>query len=81
MIESEDNLGDKTNELKSEFVSRGPKNNAYRIVNRDGESKTACKVSGNTLHYTASQLVNFDIIRHMTVNENRRGDGSYGETD
>jgi hypothetical protein len=55
LIETGDNLGDMKNELKpgeyiSEFVSGGPKNYAYRVVNRDASkpSKTVCKVRGLT---------------------------------
>jgi hypothetical protein len=75
LIEFGDNLGDMTNELKTgeytdEFVSVVPKNYAYKICNRDvtKEPKTVCKVRGITLNYSASQLVNFDVIKDMIVN-------------
>jgi len=79
-IECGDNLGDRTNEMKSEFVSRGPKNYDYSIVNRDWKSKTVCKVSGKKLNYTDSQLVNFDVTRDMIMNENSRGEMVTGNT-
>ena len=64
-----------TSELKSsefieEFVSGGPKNYAYKIVNTaTDERKTVCKVRGITLNYNASQLVNFDVIRDIILKE------------
>jgi hypothetical protein len=74
MIECGDNLGDMQSELKrgeyiQEFVSGGPKNYAYRVVNaRDATkpAKTVCKII--TLNYNASKLVNFDVIRKMFLN-------------
>jgi hypothetical protein len=73
LVETGDNLGDMTNELKpgeniSEFVSGGPKNYAYRVVNRDASKplkKTVCKVRGITLNYAALQVVNFEVLRSM----------------
>jgi hypothetical protein len=64
-----DNLGDMTNELRpgeyiEEFVSGGPNNYAYRVV----RGNTVCKIRGISLNYTSSQLVSFDIIRHMVLN-------------
>ena len=62
-----------TNELGSdeyikEFLSGGPKNYAYKIVNASTlETKTVCKMRGITLNYTAAQLVNFDSIRDMIL--------------
>jgi hypothetical protein len=63
-----------TNELRpgdyiEEFVSGGPKKDAYRLVG----GKTVCKFRGITLNYTASHLVNFDIIRDMIL-KGRRGE-------
>jgi hypothetical protein len=50
-------------------VSDGPKNYAFTIVNaRTMEKKTICKVSGITLNYATSQIVNFDSIRDMILN-------------
>ena len=65
-----------TSELKpgqyvAEFVSGGPKYYAYRVIEtKDGAErlKTDCKVKGITLNYTASRLVNFDIIRDIILN-------------
>jgi len=62
-----------TSELKpqqfiTEFVSAGPKNYAYKIMDNKNVSKTVCKVRGITLNYNASQLVNFDVISDMILN-------------
>ena len=68
-----DKLGDMTNELGSDeyvkqFVSGGPKNYAYKIVNYNTlETKTVCKVRGIIPNYPADQLVNFDSIRDMIL--------------
>ena len=68
-----DKLGDMTSELGpdeyiSEFVSGGPKNYAYKIVNAEtAAKKTVCKVRGITLNYTASQLVKFQSIKDMIL--------------
>ena len=49
-----------------EFVSGGPKNNAYRIVDPVTRNhETACKVRGITLNYSVSQMVNFDVMNVM----------------
>ena len=51
-----------------EFVSGGPKNYAYRIVNPvTGNRETACKVRGITTNYSAIQTDNFDIIKAMVL--------------
>ena len=56
-----------------EVVCAGPKNYAYKTYNSaTGESKTVCKVRGITLNYIASQLVNFQKIRHDLEKEGRR---------
>ena len=73
LIETADSLGAMTTELKpeqyiAEFVSDGPKNYACRVIDTVGRSKTVCKVRIITLNYTASQLVNFDVIRDMILN-------------
>ena len=42
------------------------------VVNRTDTTKapkTVCKVRGVTLNYTASQLVNFDVIKDMILNK------------
>ena len=73
LVETGDNLGAMTSELRpfefiEEFVSGGPKNYAYKIVDTTtGERKTVCKVRGITLNYNASQLVNFDVIKDMIL--------------
>jgi hypothetical protein len=77
LVETGDNLGDMTSELKpseyiEEFVSGGPKNYAYKVVDTvTGERKQVCKVRGITLNYNASHLVNFDVIRDMILGEER----------
>jgi len=73
LVETGDNLGAMTSELKpsqfiEEYVSGGPKNYAYKIVDSaTGERKTVCKVRGITLNYNASQLVNFEVIKDMIL--------------
>jgi hypothetical protein len=74
LIETGDHLGDMTNELKmgeyiDEFISGGPKNYAYRVCRRNAPQlpKTVCKIRGITLNYTASQLVNFNVIRERIL--------------
>ena len=62
LIECGDNLVSVTKKLQPgefivEFVSRGPKNYAYRFVNRTDTSKapkTLCKIRGIPLNYSAS---------------------------
>jgi hypothetical protein len=55
-------------EYIKEFVSRGPKNYACRIVNAvTPEKKTVCKVRGIILNFAAAQLVNFYNIRDMIL--------------
>ena len=42
----------------------------YKTYNSaTGESKTACKVRGIKLNYSASQLVNFEKIKDMILNK------------
>ena len=66
-----DKLGDMNSELSpSEFISEfpiaGPKNYGYRVVKGTAE-KTACKVRGIRLNFSASKLVNFEVIRDMIL--------------
>ena len=76
LVETGDCLGAMTSELKpgfhiEEFVSGGPKNYAYRIVDPvTGNRETVCKVRGITLNYSASQTVNFDVMKALIL----RGD-------
>jgi len=71
LIETADKLGDMTSVLRptmyvSEFVSCGPKNYAYKVIDtKTGRATTACKVRGITLNYSAKQLVTFDVIRDI----------------
>ena len=75
LVETGDSLVAMTSELKpfefiEEFVSGGPKNYAYKVVNtRTHERKTICKIKGITLNYNASQLVNFEVIRDIILKE------------
>ena len=56
-----------------EFVSGGPKNHAYRMVDPvTGNRETVCEVRGITLKYSASQTINFDVNKAFVL----RGDGS-----
>ena len=51
-----------------EFVSGGPKNYAYRIVDpMTGMRETVFKVRRITLNYSASQTVNFDVIKALVL--------------
>jgi len=73
LIETGDKLGDMTSELRSteyvsEFVSGGPKNYAYTVIDTvTGRATTVCKVRGITLNYNAKQLVNFDVTKAMIL--------------
>jgi len=73
LVETGDNLGDMTSELRtteygSEFVSGGSKNYAYRVIDTvTGRTATVCKVRGITQNYSAKLLVNFDVIKGMTL--------------
>ena len=75
LVETGDNLGAMTSELKpseikEEFVSGAPKNYAYKVVNTGTDArKTVCKVRGITLNYNASRRVNFDVIRDMILKQ------------
>jgi len=73
LIETGDKLGEITSELRSteyisEFVSGGPKNYAYTVIDTvRGRAATVCKVRGIALNYNAKQLVNFDVIKAMIL--------------
>ena len=75
LVETGDNLGDMSSELKpsesiEEFVSGGPKNYAYKVVDTStGARNTVCKVRGITLNYDDSRLVNFEVIRDMILKQ------------
>jgi hypothetical protein len=76
LIPCGDKLGGMVSELKpgehvTEFVSAGAKNYAYKIANSaTWETKTVYKVRGITLNYSASHLVNFDVIKKEFATEN-----------
>ena len=73
LIETGGKLSDMTSELRpteyvSEFVSSGPKNYAYTVIDTmTGRTDTVCKVRGITLNYSAKQLVDFDVIKAMNL--------------
>jgi len=51
-----------------ECVSGGPNKYTYSVLyTGDGREKTVCKVSGISLNYNASKMVNFDVIRDMIL--------------
>jgi len=56
-------------ETISEFVSGGPKNYVYRVLDTvtGTVEKTVCKFRGVSLNYNASRLVNFEDIRDMIL--------------
>jgi len=57
-----------TIEYVSEFVSGGPKNYAYRVMDTvTSRTTTICKVRGIKLYYSAKQKVKFDVIRDMIL--------------
>ena len=62
----EDYLGELTIKLNHgehivKFVSGGPKNYAYKTNN----GNEMCKVRGFTLHFTNSQLINFEAVKFL----------------
>jgi len=58
----------RTTNYISIFVSGGPKNYAYRVIDTGTCGATrVCKVRGITLNYSAKQLVNFNVIRDMII--------------
>jgi len=63
-------LGELTNEITPdqkhivEYVSGGPKNDAFRTL----YGSEVCKVRGFTLNFTNSRLVNFDAVKDLIVN-------------
>jgi len=75
LIKTGVNLGQMQSELKKdeiidEVVCAGPKNYSYKTYNSaTDESKTACKVRGITLNYSATQLVNFAKIKDMILSK------------
>ena len=63
-----DYVGELSNELEPgeyiiEFVSRGPKNYAYK-TNKGNEP---CKVRRFTLNFTNSQLINFESVKTLVI--------------
>jgi len=78
LVETWNNLWAMTSELKTsqfieEYVSVGPKNYAYKIVDSaTGERKMVCKVRGIRLNHNASQLVNFEVIKVMILGKTER---------
>ena len=68
-------LGSVTPELKpgfhiEEFVSGGPKNYAYRIVDPvTGNREMVSKFRIKKLNYSATKTVNFDVIKALILRE------------
>ena len=63
----------KPSEYIEEFVSGGPKNYAYKVVDTvTGKRKHVCKVRGITLNFNASRLVNFDVTKDMILGKEER---------
>ena len=73
LVKMGDCRGAMTSELKpgchiEEFVSCGPKNYAYRIVDPvTCNREKMCKVRGITLIYSASQTVKFDVMKPLIL--------------
>ena len=56
----------RSKEYVFEFVSGGPKNYAYTVIDTlTVRAATVCKVRGITLYINAKHLVNFDVIKAM----------------
>lgn len=71
-------VGDMTDELEcygsgsfiTEFVCGGPKNYAYKVFStKNNEFHTVCKVKGIRLNYETSQIVNFDNIKKIILDD------------
>ena len=64
-----DYLGDLTNEIDGDYIVEGvfpgPKN--YAFITK--KNKTVCKVKGFSLNYKADQMVNFEAMKNMILNE------------
>lgn len=55
-----------------EFVSSGPKSYAYTVLSGEGRLiKTICKIKGITLNYRNTQILNFDSIKQMILENNQ----------
>jgi hypothetical protein len=66
-----DYLGKFTNEIKGdnfieEFVSAGPKNYGYKLIN----GQTSCKIKGFSVNFIASKSLNFQSLRDLVLNRN-----------
>lgn len=65
----DDYLGDMTDETPGKkilsFVTGGPKNYAYTVLDSHGEISTCCKVKGIALNHKNSLDINFDTIKNM----------------
>ena len=63
-------LGELTNELDKddyivEFVSAGPKNYGYKTL----KGKSSCTVKGFTLNSSTKELINFESIKNIVIND------------
>lgn len=77
-----------TNELESygrgsyieSFVSGGPKFYAYVVRTAEGRTHKICKIKGTTLNYKNSLVVNFNSIRKLILERDRREEEEEEET-
>ena len=73
-----DFLGELTDEIESdnhicEFISGGPKNYSYKLVKPNSQGQQYfCKVKGVTLNFRGAQIINFDSIKEMILNDGIR---------
>ena len=67
-------------EFIDEFVSGGPKNYEYRLVNKtdtEKDTKDLCKIRSISINYSASQLVNFVVVRRGFEKDLMKWCGTY----
>ena len=50
-----------------EFVSGGPKQYGYRMINTSGKIDTAIKIRGITLNRTTSNVTNFKTLKNKVT--------------
>lgn len=78
-LPTDDFLGDLKDELSGdhieEFISGGPKNYAYRTVEK---KKVECKVRGFTLNVRGKEVLNYDTMKKLVLKELTEGERSLG---
>jgi hypothetical protein len=82
-------LGELTDEVAGEYgpecyinkvVAAGPKCYSYTVFNPNtNETFYSCKIKGITLHYKASQHINFERMRDLVINKVENSEGEQGE--